>query len=199
MQLQTILFFLLCVPFIFADPPTPTKKLIHFEFYSDNTACGNEPTDITYVDQYCYLGFGNSSTYYFDNGDSITSYFCIKPDCTSCYMVMEYPKNECFKLINDSSKYFLEKKTLDDVRVFNRLSYAKSGCTELLDEFSFIEGQCYNFDGYGSNYGIVVKDTVEIFLSFGNDCKNTSPINYKLDECIMLNEKLYVKYTLLKE
>ncbi|KAJ3447175.1 hypothetical protein M0812_07397 [Anaeramoeba flamelloides] len=200
MKLLSILIFISCVSLVFAKP-TPTKKLIHLSLFN-NRKCGGNPHETTYVDQQCYLN-GKSSIYMEDKDTTFDMYYCIdNTDCSDCSKPITYKDGKCKKVEGISELVTHEKKTLDTARVVNQLNYQKSDCSDETIEASYIEGECYRLLDYGSVYGVIVKDTVEVFFSKQEDCKNATPKNYKLNECVK-NEQNgqngYVKYVLVNQ
>ncbi|KAJ3447176.1 hypothetical protein M0812_07398 [Anaeramoeba flamelloides] len=197
MKLLSILIFISCVSLVFAKP-TPTKKLIHLSVFN-NKNCGGNPTETTYVDQQCYLE-EKSSLYMEDKDTTFDMYYCENNiDCSDCSKAITYNDGECKTLEDVSELVTHEKKTLDTARVVNQLNYQKSDCSDEPIELSYIEGECYRLLDYGSVYGVLVKDTVEVFFSKQEDCKNATPKNYKLNECVENDQNSYVKYVLVNQ
>ncbi|KAJ3446353.1 hypothetical protein M0813_08008 [Anaeramoeba flamelloides] len=187
MKITFLLLILALLILIQGSVPVPTKLLIHGRSYDDNVCNGKSFTDETRIDQKCY-SLSLDSMYLTNQMKGITLMYCPSViDCSkNCFEYRTYTPDECTVTSNYTSQLFsIEKKDLDQTKAVDQRNYPYSKtCEGDYYEYTYVEGECYNLEGGFSVYGILVKDTIEIFQATNYNCKNATPVNVKLGECV---------------
>ncbi|KAJ3442795.1 hypothetical protein M0813_22618 [Anaeramoeba flamelloides] len=179
---------ILCVFLPYTLALNPSKVMLHEKLFWEES-CTTQPAniEITYIENYCY-NYGmkqDGSYYYHTHGKSVDWVTCEGLTCESgCEIYWTQPIDGCYHINNaESSVISLEKKKTNETIVIFQKVYEDTDCKDKYDITTYMQGVCYNDQGY--SYMVVpVKNTVELFYSGTTNCKESQQYNYDLDTCI---------------